>query len=310
MSELMHTTEELAEMQALPMLDKLDLTKERIKDWLDAYDSNVYIAFSGGKDSTVLLNIARRVYWNIPAVYCDTGLEYPEIREFVKSFEDVTWLKPEKNFRRVIEEYGYPVASKETAKRLYEVRNYHLSEAYRNKLLGKGRKAIPQKWRSLIDAPFAVSSKCCEVMKKQPFRKYEKETGRTGMVATMACEGSLRLNSWLTHGCNAFSMTRPMSRPMSFWTEQDVLEYLRTFEVPYCPIYGDIEETEDGRLHMTGCQRTGCMFCMFGVHLEEEPNRFQKMQKTHPIQYAYCMKAEEQGGLGLDKVLSYINVPH
>ena len=310
MPEMKHTMEELEAMRSLSMEDKVDLTKDRIKEWIDAHNGRVYVGFSGGKDSTVLLHIARRVDCDIPAVYCDTGLEYPEIREFVKSIDNVTWLKPEKNFRRVIGDYGYPVVSKETAKRLYELRNYNLSDEYRNKLLGKGRKAIPQKWRGLIDAPFGVSSKCCDIMKKHPFVKYERESGRAGIIGTMAEEGSLRLNSWLRYGCNAFEMKgRTLSRPMSFWTEQDVLEYLHTYDIPYCSVYGAIEE-ENGRLHMTGCQRTGCMFCMFGVHLEKEPNRFQKMKISHPVQYEYCMREREKGGLGLDKVLDFIDVPH
>mgnify|MGYP000264252689 CR=1 FL=1 len=54
-------------------------------EWYMRYDGQVFISFSGGKDSTVLLDLARRVYPDIPAVYVDTGLEYPELRDFVKT---------------------------------------------------------------------------------------------------------------------------------------------------------------------------------------------------------------------------------
>ena len=73
-------------------------------------------------DSTVLLDLARRAFPDIPAVFVDTGLEYPEIRDFVKSIPKVTWLRPEIPFPRVIETYGYPVISKEVAHRIYYAR--------------------------------------------------------------------------------------------------------------------------------------------------------------------------------------------
>ena len=174
-----------------------------------------------------------------------------------------------------------------------------------------------EKWKFLLDAPFRCSSECCSVMKKNPMKQYEKETGRMPIVATMACESRLRKEHWLIHGCNAFDAKRPRSQPMSFWTEQDVLKYIYTRKIPYASVYGDIFIGEDGKYHTTGAQRTGCMFCMFGCHLEKEPNRFQKLAETHPKIYDYCIGggAEMDGvwqpdnhGLGLGKVLGYIGV--
>ena len=82
------------------------------------YSGKVAVSFSGGKDSTVLLDLARRAFPDIPAVFVDTGLEYPEIREFVKTVPNVTWLRPEMPFSKVISEYGYPVISKDVARRI------------------------------------------------------------------------------------------------------------------------------------------------------------------------------------------------
>jgi 3'-phosphoadenosine 5'-phosphosulfate sulfotransferase (PAPS reductase)/FAD synthetase len=171
-----------------------------------------------------------------------------------------------------------------------------------------GRGKISQKYRYLIDAPFKISDKCCDIMKKNPAKVFEKETGLTPIIGTMAQESMQRKSNWLMYGCNAFDSKRPTSRPMSFWTEQDVLEYLRSYSLPYATCYGDIVKNETGLLQTTGCDRTGCMFCMFGCHLEKEPNRFQRMKKTHPDRWEYCMKDWEDGGLGMKNVLDYINV--
>lgn len=132
MNDLRHYAGELEQMQSLPLEIKIRMTKMRIQQWVYAFSGEAYISFSGGKDSTVLLNIAREVFPNLPAVFCDTGLEYPEIREFVKRFENVVWLKPQMNFRQVIQKYGYPLISKSVANTL---RGGHEPGSYRWKKL-------------------------------------------------------------------------------------------------------------------------------------------------------------------------------
>ena len=116
------TNEDLKIMQAWPLRQKILRTQTRVIEYCLKYDNQVYVSFSGGKDSTVLLDIVRRVNPNIPAVFIDTGLEYPEIREFVKTIPNVIWLKPEMNFRKVIQTYGYPIISKEVAEKIYNSR--------------------------------------------------------------------------------------------------------------------------------------------------------------------------------------------
>lgn len=114
MEEAKHTISDLYQMQSLPLSAKIRMTQLRIRGWVDEYgEDGVYVSFSGGKDSAVLLDIVRKMYHKIPAVFVDTGLEYPEIREFVKRFDNVEWLKPKLTFRQVIEKYGYPFISKE-----------------------------------------------------------------------------------------------------------------------------------------------------------------------------------------------------
>lgn len=154
----------------------------------------------------------------------------------------------------------------------------------------------------MLDAPFKISEQCCDVMKKRPIKQYEKETGRKPYIGTMACESNMRKQQYLKDGCNSFDTKRQSSKPISFWTEQDILEYIKTRNLQYAEVYGDIVETDCG-LCTTGVNRTGCMFCMFGVHLEDEPNRFQKMKITHPKQYDYCINK-----LGLGEVLNYMEI--
>ena len=111
-----HTINDLYQMQALPLSLKIRMTQRRIRDWVEYYGKDgVYVSFSGGKDSTVLLYLVREIYPEITGVYVDTGLEYPEVKEFVRQHENVEILRPKMNFRQVIMKYGYPFISKEVA---------------------------------------------------------------------------------------------------------------------------------------------------------------------------------------------------
>lgn len=322
-----HSKGELEQMQALPLHIKIKMTERRIKEWYEHFDGNVCVSFSGGKDSTVLLHIVRNLYPDVEAVFSDTGLEYPEIREFVKTIDNVTWLKPKMNFKEVIKTYGYPVASKEIARKIHYAKNG--SEWAKKFVDGTAVDSeekpsiyrVSKRWHKLLEpeCDFEVSAYCCDVMKKNPMKKYQKESGKVPIIGTLANESAIRKQAWERTGCNAFESKDPKSQPLSFWTENDILTYLHTYNIPYCSVYGDIVETGKmihgissnvPELTTTGVDRTGCMFCMFGCHLDKKPNRFQRMKETHPKQYEYMLKPIEEGGLGLKHVLEFIGVDY
>jgi 3'-phosphoadenosine 5'-phosphosulfate sulfotransferase (PAPS reductase)/FAD synthetase len=384
MSNNAHSSSDLAQYQSLPLEAKIQMTKQRIKAWYEAwtrfeiYDTatgktrfstidtrdfraepemkateyiksavngQVYVGFSGGKDSTVLKHIVDSMYDDVPSLFVNSGLEYPEIQKFAISQKNVVTVRPKMRFDEVIKKHGYPVISKSVSQ-IIKTAKYN-KNTYRFQLLEgtakdkDGNKSlfnVPQ-WKFLIDAPFDTSSRCCDVMKKSPIHQYEKETGRKALIGTMAQESRNRYISWLKNGCNAFESKKPISQPLSFWTEQDILHYIKKYDVPYCSVYGDIvvdfndgtpneqiniidylgEYEPEDMLKTTGCNRTGCIFCMFGCHLEKEPNRFQRLKETHPRQYEYCIGGGEmvegkwqpsKEGLGLGKVLDEIGVKY
>ena len=377
MADYKHTKGDLQQMQAVPLAGKILMTKRRIREWYDHFDGQVYVSFSGGKDSTVLKHIVDSMYSDVPAVFVNTGLEYPEIQQFVREVKagkydcfnpDADILRPEMRFDEVIKKYGYPVASKLVARYVETARRH--PDSKRAKLL-RGEEwtkfVTGGKWAFLIDAPFSVSDKCCVVMKHKTVNQYEKRTGRKAIIGTMATESPNREQAWRSNGCNAFETKRPTSQPLSFWTEQDVLLYIRenadsmanayyrikptkdevmkygkrfvyrtTGETaPYfpkeygaiCSVYGDIvtddeesgqttladfmdmEEFELGRplLHTTGCQRTGCVLCGFGCHLEKEPNqRFVNLKKTHP-KFHNLLYVLKNNGVTYAEAIDWVN---
>lgn len=305
-------------------------------------------------------------------VFVDTGLEYPEIRHHVKDFAQwlrekyeievvLEILRPEMRFDKVVKTYGYPIIGKNQADAVslarkniedgkYSARLRALGvqadeaekmglEMPSNQMLERYEKTVSgskfekRKYRALLDVDFRISSYCCDVMKKAPSKAYAKRTGRKPIIATMTDESMLRERSWLQNGCNAFNSSEPSSRPMSFWTQQDVLWYIKNEQIPIASVYGEIVYKHephqmriedfgvkvDGRekLITTGCDRTGCIFCAFGCHLEKEPSRFQRLKETHPRQYEYCIgggEHDENGvwqpntkGLGMGHVFDELN---
>lgn len=156
--EKKHTKDDLIQRQALPLSAKILLTKKRIREFYEHFNGDVYISFSGGKDSTVLLTIAREMYPHIKAVYCDTGLEFPEVKAHVKTFDNVDIIRPEKTFREVIEDEGWVFPSKEVANLIRYANKKSPWALY--KLDGKNTdgsdssyKARYKRWKELVTNP-------------------------------------------------------------------------------------------------------------------------------------------------------------
>ena len=334
-SDNKQTIEDLQRLQSMDLGNKIQVTQARIMEWYNRNDKKCYVSFSGGKDSTVLADITAQIcsLFNCKLVlwFSDTGLEYPEVREHVKKFpqylEDKYSIEVELimdypkdkdgkriTFRDVILTKGYPMITKDISRDVGVAQNNPNGKTAQKFIKGSdyhkkyGDTWMLDKWSYLIKAPFHISNQCCSVMKKTPAHKFDKNSGLKPIIGTMACESINRRSQWLKYGCNSFDAKNPASKPMSFWKEQDVLEYIVKYDIPYPSVYGEIKQDKNGKYFTTGLERTGCVFCGFGCHIEKEPNRFQRLKQTHPKLYEYCMKSIENGGLGMQEVLEYIGV--
>jgi 3'-phosphoadenosine 5'-phosphosulfate sulfotransferase (PAPS reductase)/FAD synthetase len=248
----------------------------------------VYISYSGGKDSTVLSHIAKSMYPDILHLFANTTNEYPE------TLEHIRWEKEENGtniitvipkdahgevwtFKKVVERYGYPMFSKRVSN---AIRTYQhaLSEHTKANAQGYIDRNF-KKYEKYKELP--ISDKCCDKLKKEPLRRKAKELGlECAILGILASESYQREKDWLEYGCNVFHERKDnQSRPLSFWTDEDILEYIALFNVKI------------PKLYEMGYTRNGCMYCGFGVHLEPDGcNRYQKLKETHPVQYSYFIK--------------------
>lgn len=269
--------------QSLPLERKIAMTEWRISEAVDRFGlKNVAVSYSMGKDSGVLSHIARQLYPDILHVFANTQVEYPEsMRLFRKQRNEFSLImslpKPGWSFKRVVEEYGYPMFSKDIARMNREYRNAKSDDVCERIL--QHMENHKEKYIKFLDW-VRLSDKCCEVLKHGQIEKLERKMGiQCSIIATLAVESQLRRLSWVDYGCNVFENTKsPRSRPMSFWTEKDIWDYINHFKV------------EISDLYRKGYRRNGCMFCGFGVHLEKPPNRIQRLAWTHPSSYEYLVR--------------------
>ena len=279
----------LTSLRNMNLQSKIVQTKSLIRDAVHEFGiDKVYISYSGGKDSTVLSHIAKSMYPNILHLFANTTNEYPETIEHVK------WEKEENDtniisvipkdshgevwtFKKVVQYYGYPMFSKRISN---AIRTYQHALSARTK--SNSQDYISRnfkKYERFKELP--ISDKCCDKLKKEPLRRKAKELGlECAILGILASESYQREKDWLEYGCNVFHQRKDnQCRPLSFWTDEDILDYINEYNVKI------------PKLYEMGYTRNGCMYCGFGVQLESEgENRYQKLKKTHPVQYNYFIK--------------------
>lgn len=264
----------------------------------------------------------------------NTGLEYLAVQQFCEPFCEMVSEKygldvildtvyPEMRFVDVLIQYGYPLISKEVSQCIYEARKGRGTNKYisaKEKLAGTHRDKngklspynIPQ-YQFLLNSNIPCSHICCKKTKHGPAFSYEKATGRIPLVATTCQESRARRTAWLRYGCNYFETDRPRSAPFSTWLENDMLTYIKQNRLPLASVYGDVvlknknmpgqislfdQEGYDGAVYeTTGCPRTGCLFCLFGITQDRE--RILRLQNIEPHRADYVLRGGKFNSQGM-----------
>ncbi len=292
----------LASLREMNLESKIIQTKFLIREAVNEFGlDKVYISYSGGKDSTVLSHIAKSMYPDILHIFANTTTEYPETIKHIKWEKEknktniITVLPVDAKgetwtFKKVVEIYGYPVYSKRVSN---AIRTYQhaLSEKTKN----NSREYIYRNFKKYDKyKELPISDKCCDKLKKEPLKRKAKELGlKCAILGILASESYQREKEWLEYGCNVFYEHHDnQSKPLSFWTDDDIHEYIKKYKVKISSLY------------KMGYKRNGCMYCGFGVQHEPEGcNRFQKLKQTHPVQYEYFVK--NFGSLMIDFEIPY-----
>ena len=261
--------DELKYLQAFDFPHKVMRSQTKILEYILKLKGKVYVAFSGGVDSTVLLDMTCRVWASLDeyrdkpltVIFADTGNEFMAIRRFVVEFCEICekchgikidLIKARNkdiNFYNIPATVGYPVVSKKVSRMIRDIRTWcreimaahqiegeltrevferiiveyepemtHTIRLYFTGITSKGKKCksrkLPLKWYKLCYAPFEVSEKYCDLIKKDPCKAEAKKRKLYGLVATMASDSKQRESAYLATGCNSFNGSRTKSQPM------------------------------------------------------------------------------------------------
>lgn len=322
--------------------DKIDIATQRVVEWAEicADAGKNYAVSVGGLDSIVLLLFVRSILGEKTRGISVSSLEDPSIQRIHKQL-NVEPIKPGMHFNEVLNTVGFPVFSKQIAKDLEHLqipqKDADFRKQYYNHALMTGETGPWGGFRQsegmkmddrLLElfggewadhrpdleckcAPFKVSAQCCEIMKEAPSREYQEKHNIYPFLGLMQVEGGQRRFSLRRYGCNYVGKGTARSCPFNYFSRQDLLTLALDLKAPVPEIYGEIV-MEDGKLKTSKAQRTGCVICGFGLHLESRPHRFDRLYMRNPKGWDYwmnnCCKDDDGTPYGWGRVCDYIGV--
>lgn len=265
---------ELRELQALPLEKKIELSEEFIRHLVVEHERPM-VAWSGGRDSTVLLYLILRQKSNINVGWVNTGVEFPECMHFIRQLRE-EWkinlhiAKPETTFWETSEKYGWPILGKGGS-------GYWWSRA--TGLEKKGKRKLA---RATRDAK--ISAACCRILKEKPMNKLCRSLGVDCIiVGNLVAESRQRFLVWAQRGVCYFSQQkqRCSAWPLAWWTHEDILEFHRKFGLPHSPIYD------------MGHLRNGCWPCLMDFRFPD--NKLRALRLSHPKLWRFLIFDKDLG---------------
>lgn len=357
---------ELPDYQAWPLENKIERSLIWIRKGFDVSRHRQAIAFSGGKDSTVLADMICR-FFPEEKPYCifgNTGVEYPESLQFAREYglakfgdrfrearpaklerdglkyeaqkEVLAWLEKEGRLGEVLQEDG----KLKTTETLEDAATPEMWEGFRERGLVWRKGTVMNYWwcvdqygfpilgksKSRLDAhrinidcflrysksrsadeeladyydllrQVKISQHCCKILKKEPSERLQAELDVDVVFkGLMADESRSRMMSFCTRGelfAGAHRDHLPEDdpfwhcNPLGIWTDDDIWDYIRRYNVPYSPLYDRVWKDEAGRTH--NIKRNGCFGCATGIAFAD--NQMKILRQTHPRIWEKVMRA-------------------
>lgn len=262
------------------------------------------VSYSGGRDSTVLSHfiVERMGIKDIPHVMSNTRMEYPETIKQVKNWYarmraqgvECHTCFPDKRPKQLWSEIGVPLWSKSLA---YKYRKFAKSKS--DKIPKHVPDSLHDSFRRAKELNLKITDKCCQVLKKDPMAKWDKEHGVGGHLMGVRCaESRSRRLAWIMKGSLYRAVTHGnmwVANPLAYWTQEDIEAWLseHNLEVlrPDTPTGG-----------------SGCVTCMFSCHVrakEGTKNTMQDLKTRNPKIYKAALDE-----WGYREVLDAMGVPY
>ena len=176
------TIQTLRTRQQWTLPQKIDHSLGVIEQFSNHFDGQVYVSFSGGKDSVAMLSLVEMLYPGVQCMFVMTGCESPSVCRFIREMKaeghNIDIVRPRKTLRQVFADYGFPIASKKVSHQIQCVRRNPYCKSSREVLRRDNPHCIPERWMYLLNEPYEVSDRCCHWLKHLPAYEYGERTGR------------------------------------------------------------------------------------------------------------------------------------
>ncbi|HUV08433.1 MAG TPA: phosphoadenosine phosphosulfate reductase family protein [Spirochaetia bacterium] len=215
--------------------NKIDIAIDRLRHFKPS--EGYYLAFSGGKDSVVIKELANQAGIKYDAHYNVTTIDPPELIYFIRKYHsDVIWDRAEKPFLKMLISKGFPMRHQRWCCHLYKENG------------GNGRRVITGvRW-------------------KESYNRSKRK------IFEHCFSGGYK------------SKNKTFVNPIIDWSTDDVWEFIRKFNLPYCSLYDE------------GWKRIGCLFCPMAtkqriLEAERYPHYVQSFIKAFDKLYATGRKS-------------------
>lgn len=263
----------------LILFDRIEIIKQIISQ---IGEENIYLSFSGGKDSTVLHYLIDEALPNnkIARVFINTGIEYLDVVKFIKELaktdERIQIINSSVNIIQMLNEQGYPFKSKQHSHVHNIYRNSGMSKSVINYLEKDSLFKCPSilKYQFKNDFKLKISDKCCEHLKKNIIKKWEKDNNKFVVLTGMRkAEGGQRtkLNCVVYDKDKNIKKFHPLAVVSDDWEQW----YIETRNIQLCKLY----------YPPFNFNRTGCKGCPFSLNLQEQ---LEIMERLLPNEYKQC----------------------
>lgn len=217
-------------------------------------EEGYFLAFSGGKDSVVVKALADMAKVKYDAHYAITSVDPPELVQFVKTFPDVIRERQYWKKDGLYHKKGDPITMWNLIpeKKMPPTRIARYCCAYLKESQGEGRFVVTGV-RKAESARRAKNRGGLETAEKKSQRRdiYDPDNPTPEMF----------------YHCKVHS--RRVLNPIYDWTTEEVWEFIKEYNVPYCELYDK------------GYTRLGCIGCPMATHNAEELEKYPKFKQAY-----------------------------
>jgi len=244
----------LIDRQLDKTINKVEVAIDRLK--LFEPPDGYWLAYSGGKDSCCIKRLAEMAGVKFEAHYSCTSVDHPDLVRFIKADRTVSFDIPHYTDGSPITMWNLIVKKKMPPTRLVRYCCQELKES-----AGKGKVTVTGvRWAESVNRA-----------KNQGLINIHGNKKSDRLILNLDNDVSRRELE------QCYRTRKTLVNPIVDWEEEDVWEFIKTENIPYCGLYGDITKNYS----CTGKKRLGCIGCPVSTKSKQEFVEYPQYKKLY-----------------------------